>query len=178
MVDRRQIAQKLGIPLGRIALEHDYSGVGLDLNSDHPPGSTVAVGGSGQCLFNSLSFLLYGHEAYAMSLRSLVCAFMSSPVNWKRVEVWVGKNVYVNGAAYVQATRMMHPTAWATEVELLAWAALSKRDVCVWDEHLKRWIRHASAPEIAGVYSTAAWYLQLNAGHFEPVLGVKQDENN
>lgn len=169
---RKQVATALGIPLIGKIVRHNYFGLQTSLTDTHAPKHVQRVGGAGQCLFNCLSFLLYGDQARAQNLRIFVCSFLSNPTNWERVKVWINNNTYNNGAEYVQDKNMMLPTVWATEVELNAWAVLTGHDVCVWDGDLQRWIRHAASPQIAGVYSHTAWYLRLMGGHFEPVLGL------
>ena len=122
----------------------------------------------GNCLFRSFSYLLFGHQRAHEMIRSLVCAYIMSPANWVHLRPYIRE--YGSGVGYIHASHMDTLKEWGTEVELFAFAQLTRKDVVVYAYN--RWLIYCSSGS-SQRRSLQAFYLNNATGkHFDPVVAV------
>ncbi len=140
-----------------------------------PPGKPTKVlktGGDGNCLFRALSLIFSGSEEHYVIIRKMICQFIKKPANHDIFKGHLG--TYQSGAAYIKAKRMETDGTWATDVEIIAAAALSRLDIAVYTERNQfgsragawEWFRSSGTPNKT---TPNAVYISNVDYHFQPV---------
>ena len=156
------------------------------------------IRGDGNCMFQSLSFIITGSEDQHMHVRRAIIRHMRdignvlwesqiSPLlnNLRSIgEVSVGNNQspnadYLAGInQYIAATRMDHDKTWGSEVEIMVLAHLLDTAVYSYDT-ARGWNRYTPA-NVYGqfdvstrVNSQMAMYVRYNINHYDLVTSVE-----
>ena len=104
----------------------NYSGI-LRLCEGHPP-RVKEIEGNGNCLFNSISYVLLSSEKFNWKIRQELCKYIEE--NWKKVGHLGGVlNKYKSGENYVWKKEMRVDRKWGWSIEMCALACLTGYDV-------------------------------------------------
>ena len=96
-------------------------------------------GGDGNCFFRTISYLLLGVEDKHDIIRASIVEYNMNPDNLVKLRSYIPQE-FSTGDKHVKARQMHLSTTWATEVELLACAQLSGKDVVCYFG--KQWLRY------------------------------------
>ena len=135
------------------------------------PARTQTVQGDGNCFFRAISQELKGSARHHGKLRAAVVAALSASQTSERFSGYCGSDV----GAYLRASRMATDGTWATDVEIMATAALLQTSIVVYTQcgaggRNRKWIPYKPLQQTGFQSSDEQIYLvNLNA-HFERVL--------
>jgi hypothetical protein len=158
----------LGLPFVRLV--HSGLTVPRSVNIRTRPAVIATVAGDGNCLFRSFSYLLAGCDSSYALIRTIICNYISTN--------FTGLGV---GADYVQRNGMHNNGEWGTEVEIMAFASLTRSDVYVYSsvgapDGLPRWLRfrpNLNLPGVLGAYTGGSFCINhAGQSHYEPVLDI------
>ena len=121
---RRRLAHIFGInQLGPLP---NYSGI-LKL-CEGLPSRVKDIEGNGNCLFNSMSYVLSSSEKFNWKIRQKLCDHIEE--NWKKVARLGGiLNKYKCGKEYLEEKKMRVDKKWGGSIEMCALACLTGYDV-------------------------------------------------
>ena len=104
----------------------NYSGI-LRLCEGHPS-RVKEIEGNGNCLFNSMSYVLSSSEKFNWKIRQELCKYIEE--NWKKVGCLGGVlNKYKSGEDYVRKKEMRVDRKWGGSIEMCALACLTGYDM-------------------------------------------------
>ena len=121
---RRRLAPIFGInQLGPLP---NYTGILRICEGD--PSRVQEIEGNGNCLFNSMSYVLSSSEKFNWKIRQKLCDYIEE--NWKKVARLGGiLNMYKSGKEYLEAKKMRVDKKWDGSIEMCALACLTGYDV-------------------------------------------------
>ena len=137
------------------AKSHPVRNFGIGEQISGPPKVTLGAQENGACLFNSFSLLLSGHETYSAIIRHVICNYISNHVKHNFLSVYLPTS-YKTGKDYVANKNMWSFTTWGTEVEIVAFAQITRFDVKVYTAH-KQWTMFCHNP-LKGECSKTCFY--------------------
>ena len=121
---RRWLAPIFGI--NQMGPMPNYSGI-LRLCEGHPS-RVKEIEGNGNCLFNSMSYVLSLSEKFNWKIRQELCKYIEE--NWKKVGRLGGVlNKYKSGEHYVWKKEMRVDRKWGGSIEMCTLACLTGYDV-------------------------------------------------
>ena len=121
---RRQLAPIFGI--NQMGPLPNYSGI-LRLCEGHPS-RVKEIEGNGNCLLNSMSYVLSSSEKFNWKIQQELCKYIEE--NWKKVGRLGGVlNKYKSGEDYVWKKEMRVDRKWGGSIEMCTLACLTGYDV-------------------------------------------------
>ncbi|MCG8621442.1 MAG: hypothetical protein MJE68_05495, partial [Proteobacteria bacterium] len=127
-----------------------------------PPGFVFRIDGDGNCFFRAIAFILTGFEEMHYTIRQSICDYVE--VHYRDLEPFCD---YRDGTTYMENSEMREDAKWGTEIEILATAHMTGRDVIVYNH--TGYLRYGSwnTPTIE------CFFLDNRAGgHFNVVRGI------
>ena len=92
------------------------------------PSRVQEIEGNGNCLFNSMSYVLSSYEKFNWKIRQKLCDYIEE--NWKKVGGLGGVlGNYDSGEHYVRKKEMRVDRKWGGSIEMCALACLTGYDV-------------------------------------------------
>ena len=136
------------------------------------PTKTRLTRGDGNCFFRAVSNIFTGFEDQHVAVRQKICKFIKDPRNIDLLRGHLGN--YQSGAAYVKAKSMDQERVWASDVEIVAAAAISRQDIAVYTERDQfgsragnwEWFRASGTPSKK---TANAVYISNVDYHYQPV---------
>ena len=102
-----------------------FGGYGIGIK---PPKQVFTVGADGNCFFRAVCFILSGTEEKHFEVRQSICDYIE--VHYRDLEPFCEDE---NGKIYLEKVAMRENAKWGTEIEILATAHMSGRDVIVYN---------------------------------------------
>lgn len=124
----------------------------------------------GNCYFRTLSWLFTGDENSHSIIRKTICDFIIDPENWSFLAPHCAPSI--DGSSYVKTYSMHLIGTWSTDVEIIATARMTGKDVhvCLLNEHIKTqmWTVYP-ASGCSSTPSSRGIYIRNFHNHFEPI---------
>lgn len=134
------------------------------------PIKTVAMRGDGNCLFRTLSYIVFGVQNFHSVVRDTLVSFMKENQNIMRHATREPVK------QYLQSSKMETDETWGTEVEIFAFATITTTTVYVYSMYGKerKWLEYK--PLSGNPTSRKAVFIENTSDHFVPVLDVEGEE--
>lgn len=150
------------------------SGPDKYIRRDAKPTKTVNMRGDGNCLFRTFSYLVFGVQTHHSLIRQAIVDFM------KENETLMKGITRDSVSRYLDTSMMASENTWGTEVEIFAFATLTRSVVYVYSQYGSkeqwRWLEYKPLGLIGGNLRGRAVYIQNTSDHFVPVLEVDGEE--
>ncbi|XP_053385075.1 uncharacterized protein LOC128550298 [Mercenaria mercenaria] len=138
---------------------------------DARPTRTVNMRGDGNCLFRTFSYLVFGVQTCHSLIRQATVSYMKENEN-------VMKGVLPDPVdRYLDNSMMANSDTWGTEVEIFAFATLTRTTIYVYSKYggdIWRWLEYK--PLTNDDTNDRAMFIQNTSDHFVPVLDVDGEE--
>ena len=168
---RKPAGLQLGVHVGRKSglrpVKLTYTGEGLICSDNFIEHNIL---GDGNCFFRTISYLLLGQEVKHDVIRARIVDYIMDPNNIDKLRSYIPQH-YPSGEAYIQGEAMGDLTTWATEVELLACAQLSGKDIMCYCH--RTWLRYPASGKPRKPTRSAFFIANKNGNHFNPVIGMQ-----
>ena len=155
------------------AVKHTYtSGPDKYIRPDAKTIRTVNMRGDGNCLFRAFSYVVLGVQTHHSLIRQAIVDFMKENEN-------LMKGITRDSVPRYLCTSMMaSENTWGTEVEIFAFATLTRSVVYVYSQYgsKEKWLEYKPLGLIGGNLRDRAVYIQNTSDHFVPVLEVDGEE--
>ena len=140
-----------------------------------PPNHIKRIGGDGNCLFRSFSYIITGSEEQHMAVRTAILNHMIDIAHFL-----LGHHIppqYSSVQDYIQDKGMDQPHIWGTEIEMFTLAHLLQTCVFIYNTDDLNWCRYSPR----GVDRTLnddiqqmSMYINHPPNHFEVVRSIQQ----
>ena len=123
------------------------------------------VGGFGACLFNALSFALYGNEKASLIIRHKICENMIT-INFPPDKLFANGSLCQTVEEYLLTTDMRNPSTYGGDVEISTFVHLTKIAVVLYVQSISSWVLY-SDPKPQNQLILPQIYLFLDGNHFQ-----------
>ena len=153
------------------------------------------IGGDGNCLFRSFSYIVTGSEEHHMEIRQSILLHMieisgllmghhinsvnTEQDNGKRSTTSTNVGRYRDIYHYIRDTKMDRNGSWGTDVEILTFAHLLQTPIFTysvthksWWEYGPRSLERHQRPQVVDTAVQMGMYLRHSTNHYEVVCGV------
>ena len=93
--NQKLAAMKFNLIIKLLDTDLCYSGVGNNCKS--PSNITMGLTGDGAFLFNTVSILMTGKDMYSATIRHIVCNYISNPVKYSSLTMYIQNAQYKSG---------------------------------------------------------------------------------